>query len=580
MITGLIHGLRHLLRVVLIEPVQEGRLRDNGWAPGLRGIVIVAFSLSAVLVLTAGFSSLLRSRSELVFLPPQLSIPVIATPLIIAALFFATGTLYAALLHLRLAIRIPGLLITMLIIIRIATIDGGIDTLPAATGCLLMIIFAIVRGRASFAWGEFVMAQLLTAVTLCAALLQLRFSYGGYAPRLVLSTVDLLGSTLWLLAAPFAVLAGAAITELTISIAMAISDGLRRPDDSGRPARWSIAVVAVLVLARSAQAVQLASTTDRSGFTLDGLAGGLVTTAVPLVGWLVILGLVDRRRRYHAVGPLNGPDPQNGPEALQDWRRWAVLVATLLAGTALWLDLLLIPLRVLRLSSAVAVLSALPAPLTVNVASVVAAGALLLIAWTIRLRTGRLATILVLLACFRLIRAGFQALELSATYAGTMITADLVAVILAICWLARGTLTVDRLVGTAAVILITGLYEYRQAITEPITELLALSGALVGLLIGAIWRLITDNGFASGDSRSFPRSARVLLVLANATFGTAAIALVALQGGISDFDLQSLENLGDKQLGGDLMFSIAIVIIVHNVVTGRIRSVPPADSRV
>lgn len=571
MIAELLRGLRHLLRAVLVEPVYEGRLRDNGWPPGLGGIVIVAFSLSALLILAAGFSSLLRSHLELLFLPPQLSIPRVVAPLIIAALQFATGTLYAALLHIRLAVRVPGLLITMLIIIRIATIDIGIGTLPAAVGCLLMIIFAVLRRRADFGWGEFVMAQLLTTFTLCTALIEIRISYGGYAPRLVLSTVDLLGSTLLLLAAPFAVLAGAAIIELTISIAMAISDVVRRrsesPADPARsdrirwPARWAIIAVGLLVVARIGQQVQLALTTDRSGFSPSALIGGLATTGTPLIVWLLIL----RSRAGRRSGLLDGPG------TLEDWRRWAVPVAALIAGTALWRDLLTVPLRVLRLPSAVAALSGLPTALSVDIANVVAAAALLLMAWLARRRHGRLPMILVLLACFRLIRTVFQVLELSASYAGVMITADLVVVILAVCWLIRGTLTVDRLAGTAAVILITGLYEYRQLVTEPITELLALSGALVGLLVGAIWRLITDNGFAAGDSRSFPRSARVLLVLANAAFGTAAIALVALQGGVSDFDLQSLENLGDKQLGGDLMFSLTIVIIVQIVVAGRSR---------
>lgn len=573
MIGQLVGGLRHVLRVVLVEPVQQGRLRDVGWPPGLRGIVVVAFALATLLIIGSGFSSLIRGHLELIFLPPQLSIPAIATPLIITALFFATGTLFAALLHVRLAVRIPGLVITMLIIIRVATVDIGVGTLPAATGCLLMIIFAVLRHRAGFAWGEFVMAQLLTAATLCAALIEIRIGYAGAAPRLILSTMNTMGAGLWLLAAPFAVLAGAAITELSISLGMAISDAVDRssvrPAGLRRPTRLALVAVGLLVVGRVGQIAYAASTGDPEGFGVGALIGGLVTTCLPLFGWL----LIRRTRRGR-----DAPDPLDGPDTLEDWRRWAIPAAALLAGTALWRDLLLIPFRVLRLESAAAALSELPTSLTVNIASVVAAAVLLAIAARTRSRTGRLPMILVLLAGFRLIRAMFQILELPASYAGTMITADLVAVLLTGYWLIRGRLTAPRLAGAAAVILITGLYDYRQALTEPITELLALSGALVGLLVGAVWRLITDNGFAAGDSRAFPRSARVLLVLANAIFGTTAIALVALQGGVSDFDLQALENLGDIQLGGDLMFSITVVIIVHSIVSGRVRSTVLAGS--
>lgn len=562
----------YLIDTVLVQPVREGRLRDIGWPPGLRGAVAAGFGLAAALIAVAGLSSVIRGRLTLIFVPPEQSLPRVAAPVIIAALFLATGTLYAALLHVRIAVRVPGLLFLVLIMVRVAGFSPGRSILPALGGCLLMIIFAVLRRRASFGWGEFVIAQLIVSATLSTALVTIRLSYQGYAPALVLTSVDILSGALWVLAAPFAVLAGVAITELTIGLALAVSRVISRPrSDAGPatgPARAGLAVVGLLIIARVVQVV-FGYHSDPGGWEPVSLIGGVLTVAVPL-----LLVLLLRRRFGHRLGALDGP------AVLADWRRWALPAAAMLAGTALWSTVLIIPLRALQLSTAADLVNGLPTPVSINTATVVAAIGLAALAVLGARRSGRVVLILLLLALLRLIRAGFQLTELPASYTGAMITADLLAVVLAASWWARGGLTGRRLTAVAAVIVITGLYDYRHVITEPITALLALSGALVGLLVGAVWRLLTDNGYAAGDSGSFPRPARVLLVLANAVFGTTMIALVALQGGISDIDLESLENLGDLQLGGDLKFSVLVVIIAGGLIPGRTGPgrITPADA--
>lgn len=75
--------------------------------------------------------------------------------------------------------------------------------------------------------------------------------------------------------------------------------------------------------------------------------------------------------------------------------------------------------------------------------------------------------------------------------------------------------------------------------------------------------LLTDNAFAIGDSVLFPRPSRVLLIIANAVFGSSAIALLALQGGVTDTNLGLLESLGDSQLG----FSLVVTVLLLQLLT-------------
>jgi len=101
------------------------------------------------------------------------------------------------------------------------------------------------------------------------------------------------------------------------------------------------------------------------------------------------------------------------------------------------------------------------------VGTVVATIILLAVAAVLFRADGRLRLILVLLACFRGLQVVSQLIGLPASYAGILITADLIVVIMAVIWLVRHRLTPTRLAGVAAVLLISGLCQYRHVITEP-----------------------------------------------------------------------------------------------------------------
>ena len=71
-----------------------------------------------------------------------------------------------------------------------------------------------------------------------------------------------------------------------------------------------------------------------------------------------------------------------------------------------------------------------------------------------------------------------------------------------------------------------------------------------------LWRLLTDNGYAAGDSPGFPRASRVLLVLANALVGVVFAALLALRGGAWALDLRQAESIGDTIVGFPLVLAL------------------------
>lgn len=83
--------------------------------------------------------------------------------------------------------------------------------------------------------------------------------------------------------------------------------------------------------------------------------------------------------------------------------------------------------------------------------------------------------------------------------------------------------------------------EYRHVLDEPLTAAFSLVGVSAALLVGLLWRMLTDNGYSRTDSRRFPQPSRVLVALASTTYAVTAIGLVSLIGGDSAYDIELLE---------------------------------------
>lgn len=151
----------------------------------------------------------------------------------------------------------------------------------------------------------------------------------------------------------------------------------------------------------------------------------------------------------------------------------------------------------------------------------------------------------------------FEYVDLITTTDDILAAVSLAAVLLLGGLALRRRLTTQAQVAVAGVLLLNLAYRYRGWFTEPITQLVSLTGVSAALLVGLIWRILTDNGFTRRDSVGFPQPSRVLIALGNAVVGVTFAAQVALLGGRFDLDLAAMENAGDTFLGFPLVLAVS-----------------------
>lgn len=574
-----------VVRKVVTEPVNEGRLRPDGWPLGLGPIVITAGLLSVVLVGLTVAGDPIRRHSEMLYLSPSSTLPRWVLPILVAALVFAVSCLYVGALHVWVVVRIPILVVVVAVVIRTLFYNHlGADTVPALTGAGLLLLFAALRWRARFAWWEFLVAIVIIGGSIGYSLIAVQRVYGGGSPSTPLNAFVMMSALMWFLALPFATLAGARISELLSASVVAASASavslIKRPvpadeqsrDQSPRqqPIRGRTRTVimiglGVLIVARAVQIGVKINTDDeyRPGL----LASGSLTLTLPLL-ILVPLLLTGRGRIWFAE--------LDGDAGLQSWRSRALLIAAVPFVFSLG------PLFLSELSASFGLdrISTWLFDLKFDGALVnemtFAALALLVVAYLDRRRNGRWSLLVLFFAWVFADRAVNTAIDLPAAGQGSLVLASALAAGLALVLGLRGRLSIRQAGQLASVLLLTGLWEYRNVITEPLTALLALTGVSVGLVVGVLWRLLTDNAYGNGESERFPRTARVLLVLANAIFGTAGIALVALQAGISATDLRSSEQLGDTQVGFTLVLAVVLLQLIATGFVSDQSAAPPA----
>jgi hypothetical protein len=130
--------------------------------------------------------------------------------------------------------------------------------------------------------------------------------------------------------------------------------------------------------------------------------------------------------------------------------------------------------------------------------------------------------------------------------------------VLIVSFLAR-RLTRQRLVGLLTVLLVGGLYTYRNALDDPVSAILGYAGLGIALF-GLIWQAITGAGFTRKGSKRFPEPTRIFAYLANTLFAFAVVAFVSTTrvqvGGIA---LADLESTGDAALGTPLLLAATVL---------------------
>jgi len=136
--------------------------------------------------------------------------------------------------------------------------------------------------------------------------------------------------------------------------------------------------------------------------------------------------------------------------------------------------------------------------------------------------------------------------------------------------LVRGRLHNGVLLGVWVVWLLPQLYAFREVIDEP-TSLVGVLSPVALILLGLIWRLLTDGEFMRDDSRALPRTSRVLLMMANTALGMMMLTITALAGGTQPFTgLDEWAALGEEMVGGPLLMAAILTPLLISLWSARL----------
>jgi hypothetical protein len=530
---------------VIRTPIASGRLKDNGWPPGLRGIVVAWVVVYAAMTTAAVFSAVIRSHSPLLY-DGATTLPAAAVPLVTVAYAFALTCLYTAGLHLVWWLRVPVTLLVIAFVLRVADLAAPrpTDIALIVAAALLVVLLAVRWGRA-FHWSEFVVALAVIGHALLVEVVLAPGAGEGFAFDVQLNALTLLAGIAWALALPAGVVAGAAMVELTVSTVAWTVTGVWQSVGSRR--RWSpssgVAVIAVLGALR---AVQIGWHV-RSGDIEYRPSHLLPAAGILVLVFAACAATVWRADRVRDGDPPLRPDPD---DLVPRWSSWSTVLAVLLSVSISGPLLVSQLLEVVGLDGAGKMVQNAGGQWQFDALVLAAAVAALCIAYVRSRRGERVVPLILAAAAAWWICSGLSdRFDLLSSEAGLTVAASLCALVVFV-WLAvRRHLTAVRGVAVATILVLSGVLEYRDVFEEPLTAAFSLVGVSAAILVGLVWRMLTDNGYSRGDSRRFPRPSRVLVTLALTTYAVTSIGTVALVGGQWPYDINLLESAGDRELG-------------------------------
>jgi hypothetical protein len=546
--------IRFVLRRTFGDPVREGRLRDTGWPAGLRAVVVVGLLIYLATMLSAVFASLLRRSDRLMFSPPDQTLPAMTLPLLCLAMIMSLTCLFTGALHLVIPLRLAFAVIVISVVLnrvnwtQMESVDWG--TLAIAA---LLAGTVAVRWRATFHWLEFVWTLILIGSAVVGHQVVRLAPLKLFAPDIQLTDLGVLTNAAWALAVPVAALAGAALVEITTSSVTWTVSGVWRGVvvQRRRAPTWGLALLIMLAAGRGVQVVWRLAHNHRTDTAAQFLRAAALV-AVTMAACAGAAWLADRRT---AGDPRRRPDLG---DLLPVWRRCAPAFALALGASVSLLFLLRLVLDGFGLRSLGEVVGRIPSSTGTEVIAAIGSIGTLVAAGVVSLRGWRIAGLL--LAAFGSMYAASAVLSLVEVFidADDMLALISAAATVLAAWLAvRRRLGAESQLALAGVLLLGIGYEYRSWINEPLAQLFSLSSVSGALLVGLLWRILTDNGYTRADSLRFPQPSRVQLALANAIVGVTSVAQVALLGGRSALDLSQIENIGDRQIGLPLVLAVA-----------------------
>lgn len=554
-------GLRTVVDQALLDPIRAGRLRDEQWPYGLRAVVSVAVALFALTGLLALVSGPIRQRSGLT-VPNSLSssVPDSLVWVLVLLLTFCLALFTTAAVHGPWWLTTLGLVSLALLLgiwsAATTTLHGVTTAVLLALGTwVTVLVLAVVRRRRALVWWEFPLILLLVGLVLGLCLVDYAAGQRLLGFRLAPVLIDQTMSFLTFLVLPAAFAAGAAVAEIAVGVTMAATRiGQQR---GGRT--WPYVIFAAVVVLRLVQEVRRLVTLDpvNSGLLAFAPAAALVAAFAGLA-WAVA-----------ALTPLAATPVVALPEQLG---RIVVPIGAAVIALMLPVYVLIFGWQVVvSVSPSGAPGGFDPSPLVdrlVDGFRLLLGGVLVTVALLRFARRGQAGPALVLggagvmvmaLGGLRLLTGYRWAFWLDPDAVVSVVT---LGVLLVTVWLlARQTLTPDRALGLAAVLILAVVLSVRSVVADPFATLLGYTG--VGfVLFGLVWDLLTGSDWANTDGRQLRRPVRVLLAVGYPLLTVTVLASDALIRRPRTFsDLNGFAELGDLVLGTALLGAAAVVVL-------------------
>jgi hypothetical protein len=557
----LVRFLGAVLRQTVVEPVSSGRLRNLDWPYGLRALVVAGYAMYAIAGLTVILSGVIRRESTLILSGHQtIALPSGAIWPLVVLLSFGAASFLTAALHGPWWLKIIGLLIVLMISgawsLRSPVLSGAWGWLVGAAGTMAaLLIFVILRWRRRFAWWEFAVSWTLVGAAMAVGVGEAREA-SRYGFELTTQLLQQTASLLGYLALPAAIVAGAAVTEVTVRATVAATRNATRLAFR----RWPLVVLVVVLALRGCQAVWEWLGRDPVSQGLVAYVPALAIVAGFAVIGVVVLRLSRRTGSYPVVSELGDELSAVGFSVA------GALVLVLLPG--------------LVLLAVVQALATLNPGGPAGHLSLDAGGGLALVVDPLRVLIG---VVLVVLA-IRAARRGRPGRALVLGCIGVMLIAlarslvlgdstaaridpdvlnqvtTVAALVAVVVTVVRRRLTAERALAFAGILILSALFSSRDFISDPVGFLLGFSGAAL-VLFGLTWDLLTESGWGNGDSRRFPRPTRVLLVLTNAVLTMTVLAYAALvRDGSTTIYLDPYAEFGNVILGTALLGAAVIAV--------------------
>jgi len=549
-----------LYRQTLVEPIEQGRLRDLEWPYELRSIVLAGYIVFVIAGLMVIFSGLIREHSTLIVFGSGLGLPEQMIWPLVLLLSFGVASLMAAAQHGPWWLKVLGLLFTLIVMgtwsLRSPSLAGWAGwPVIAASLMVAMLLLVIIRWRRGFAWWEFAVMWALVGFGMTIGVAETREAkiYGSdLNPLNLQQTAAVLGY----LALPAATFAGASVAEVTVRATVAATQNAQRFAKQG----WPYLILIVVLCIRLAQCVWLIAERDPVVESLTALLWASALVAAFAVVGLIMLRLSQRQRAVPVVSELG-----------DELGRVGFTIAAVLIAVTLPVQVFLSVLQVLASlepGGAAARLSFDITPLVTRIVdpSRVLVGVVLIILAVRAARRGQSSRALVL-GCIgvMLVALARQLLFGDRTPApinpdALNLVASAVVVVAVAILLVRRSLTPQRALAFAGMLILSALFSYRDFISDPLGAVLGFSGAAL-VLFGLTWDLFTGSGWANRESRRFSRSTRVLLVLTNYVLSMTVLAYAALiRDGSTTIYFDPFARLGDLIFGTALVAAAAVAI--------------------